>query len=151
VPRWLRRQSNSAPIAGLLSRPHKYRLVHLRLSKIPDSAISVVIRQAWSGSGCGFVGLDGPSPPCNRFAQFRIGEDEVDNLVLCAESGGAIFARQFAVKLDRIGEGIADQLDVFGSGSHQLRFHAQIRWFGVTDRASQRGSLTGRRRTACST
>jgi hypothetical protein len=106
------RQISANAITGLLSRPHKYRLVHPRMRKIPDSPIGVVIGQTPWWPGRRFVSLEGPTPPCDRFAQLRIGEDEVDDLLLRAQRGCAIFAGQLTIKLVRRLQPVGDNSNV---------------------------------------
>src|SRR5439155_16775775 len=59
------------------------------------------------------------APFLNRFAQSRVGEDELDRLVLYAEDGGPVLLGQFAVEFAHVGEGGSEQQGVLGGGVHR--------------------------------
>ena len=66
------------------------------------------------------IELTGDIVPDSRTTSpaISISEDEIDDLVLDAGTGGAIFNGQFAIKLDRISKRSTDQRCVFGGSRH---------------------------------
>ena len=95
----------------------EYRRFHYRQHKPRVPSVSARPR---AGAAAARSSLPDPgafSPFSDREAQFGIGEDKIDGLVLRA-GGGAVFRAELAVELDYIRDGVADHRGVFGEAGH---------------------------------
>jgi hypothetical protein len=104
------------------TRAREDRLVHYRSQIGPDALIGVVEWQARRRPGCRLINLDGSRPIRHGPTQLRVGEDEIDDLVLGPECGRSVLHGQLTVKLDDVGHRLSDQHGVFGDGDRLSSF-----------------------------